>query len=383
MRTHPKRRQANALAIFFLASLLLCVVVVAGAYLLAQLNGAAGALGRPSEGLNPAERLAFTVYLTARAGDLATPAGSDPTPRPFTVSAGETAAAVAERLAAEGLITDAQLLNVYLRYVGLDAGIEAGDFILRATMTIPEVGRALTDARAREVALRVPEGWRREQIAQMLASNLALSLSAEGWLALTGPNGPRPGAYSFYGDLPPGAALEGFLLPDTYLLRPDATAEDLLQKILANFEAQVTASYRAALNARGLSLYQAVIIASLIEREAAVDDERPVIASVILNRLAQGQQLEIDATVQYAVATPDDWWPPVRGLDFRVIASPFNTYYITGLPSGPIANPSRKSLQAVADAAQTDFLFYRALCDGSGRHAFARTYEEHLANACP
>jgi UPF0755 protein len=93
--------------------------------------------------------------------------------------------------------------------------------------------------------------------------------------------------------------------------------------------------------------------------------------------------LEIDATVQYALGAPDNWWPPVAGLDFRTIVSPYNTYQVAGLPAGPIASPRLSSLLAVAHPAQVNFLYYRAKCDGSGRHAFAATYQEQLANACP
>ncbi|MBP7690921.1 MAG: endolytic transglycosylase MltG [Anaerolineales bacterium] len=383
MRIRQNRRRADALAVFILIVGLVAGLVVGGAYALVRLNAAGQTLGQPGAQLGLVERLVFTVYLTARAGDLAAPASSDPTPRAVTVAAGETADTIAARLAAEGLVADAQLLEFYLRYTGLDQRIEAGDFILRATLTVPQVARALTEAAAREVSVRVGEGWRREQIAAYLAEQPSLNFSADDWLRLTGPDAPPVGAFALYGDRPVGGTLEGFLLPDTYLFRPGATAQDILAKTLAAMDAFLTPAYRSAVAARGLTVYQAVSIAALIEREAAVDDERPVIASVILNRLAIGQALEIDATVQYAIATPQNWWPPVAGLDFRAIADPYNTYYVGGLPAGPIANPSRASLQAVADAAQTDYLFYRALCDGSRRHAFARTYAEHLANACP
>lgn len=383
MRIRQKRRRADALAVFLLAALGVGCLVAAGAYAAARLDQAAAALGRPAGDLGLAERAFFTVYLTLRAEDLMRSAGANADPRPFAVAPGESAAAVAARLAAEGLVLDAQLLEYYLRYAGLDQRIEAGDFVLRQTMTVPQVALALADAASREVAVRVAEGWRREQIAFNLAAEPGLSVSADDWLRLTGPGAPAVGLYALYNDLPAGASLEGFLLPDTYLLRPGADALAVLEKVLAAMDAFLTPEYRAAVGARGLTVHQAVTIASLIEREAAVDEERPIIASVILNRLAIGQALEIDATVQYAIGQSGNWWPPVAGLDFRAIASPYNTYYTPGLPAGPIANPSRKSLQAVAEAAQTDYYYYRALCDGSRRHAFARTYDEHLANACP
>ncbi|MCS6911547.1 MAG: endolytic transglycosylase MltG, partial [Anaerolineales bacterium] len=172
----------------------------------------------------------------------------------------------------------------------------------------------------------------------LLATNPNLDITAEDWLALTGPGAPPLGPYALYADLPPGASLEGYLFPETYLVWPHSSARDVLAKMLAQFDAQITPELRAQLAARGLTLHQAVIIASLIEREAVIEDERPIIASVIFNRLAAGQPLEIDASVQYALGAPGNWWPPLAGLDLRSVDSPFNTYRVSGLPAGPISN---------------------------------------------
>lgn len=378
-----RRRRANLAARFFLLSLVLCALLAVGVVVGLRWTAGARDLGPPASDLNPVEAFVLSTYLSARAADLTTPAGPDPAPIPFSVQPGESAAAIAERLAAEHLVSEARLIHYYLRYTSLDNHIEAGDFILRQTMTVVEIASALTDAHDREVSVSVFEGWRLEQIAEAFRANPTLSLSTEEFIALAGPKGAHPGSYSFMGDLPPGASLEGFLFPDTYFLRPGATASDAINRMLANFDAKLPADYRASAAAHGLSVYQAITVASLIEREAVVDDERPLIASVIFNRLVVGQPLEIDATVQYALGTPENWWPPVSGLDFRAIASPYNTYYVAGLPAGPIANPSLSSILAVAHPADTQYLYYRALCDGSGRHAFATTYAEHLANECP
>jgi UPF0755 protein len=383
MGIRAKRRKANLAAQFFL--LMLCVAAAATAGLLAYssfFNRGLEGVGAASPDLNPAERAMLTAYLAARSRDLTRPAGSDPTPVDFTVAPGETAGAVAARLAEAGLVRDAQLLTYYLRYLGLDGQVEAGDFILRQTMTLPEVARALTDALAREVVLRITEGWRMEQIAEALRLHAALADRSDEFLLLAGPNSPRANRYDFLDDLGPGASLEGYLFPDTYLLRPDASASDILDKLLANFQARLPAGYREQVAARGLTLHQAITLASLIEREAVVPDERPLIASVIYNRLAAGQLLEIDAAAQYALGREGDWWPKLGGLDLRTIVSPYNTYAVAGLPPGPIANPGLASILAAANPGDTQYLYYRAKCDGSGRHAFAVTYEEHLANAC-
>ncbi len=362
-------------------------VVVLGLAGLMCLGGALLALwvssGDAAPNLDPVQRLALAAYLTFRDADLARPAGSDPAPVNFTVERGETAAAVAQRLAAQKLVFDGYLLGYYMHYKGLDQKIEAGDFVLRQTMTLKEVAHALTDATARQVSIRISEGWRLGQIVEALSANRALAVSEQDFTAMAGPGGQPPTGYDFLTGRPAGASLEGYLFPDTYLVSPGATAADVIDKMLANFQAHLPPDYEAAIARQHLDLYQAITIASLIEREAVVDDERPLIAAVILNRLAAGQPLEIDATVQYVVGTPGNWWPRLTGLDFRSIDNPYNTYVVKGLPSGPIANPGLSSLLAVAHPAATTYLYYRALCDGSGRHVFANTYQEHLANACP
>ena len=136
----------------------------------------------------------------------------------------------------------------------------------------------------------------------------------------------------------------------------------------------------------GLSVDDAVRLASVIEREAVVDQEKTLIASVFLNRLAIGMKLEADPTVQYSLGyneIQETWWTnPLSSADLQ-IDSGYNTYRYAGLPPGPICNPSVDSLRAVAFPAQTPYYFFRATCDDSGKHNFAETYNEHVGNACP
>jgi UPF0755 protein len=142
---------------------------------------------------------------------------------------------------------------------------------------------------------------------------------------------------------------------------------------------------RQAYGFYGLNLREAVTLASIVEREAVVHEERPTIAGVFLNRLGQEMKLEADPTVQYALGYDADsskWWKNPLTLDDLAFDSPYNTYVVTGLPPGPIANPSLASLQAVAEPAQTEFIFFVVDCTAStsGSHVFSATYEEHLAN---
>ncbi|HEX6385869.1 MAG TPA: endolytic transglycosylase MltG [Anaerolineae bacterium] len=331
-------------------------------------------------------QLYLQVYLSARAQDLREPAGSGSTPVHFTIEPGETANAVAANLAAAGLLADPELFLNYARFYGLDSRFEAGEFTLSPQMTIPELATALTRGQARDVELRFIEGWRFEEMANYLEEmEPALVVSADFLAIARRQSDFDTGRYPFLASLPAGVTLEGFLFPDTYRVPRDAGAAYLVDLMLQNFGRRVTPAMRQAYGARGLSLREAVTLASIVEREAAVPDERPIIASVFYNRLAQGMKLEADPTVQYPLgyqANLDTWWKSPLSLADLELPSPYNTYVYAGLPPGPIANPGLASLQAVAEPAETDYLFFVVDCTASvpGSHVFSTTYEEHLAN---
>ncbi len=186
---------------------------------------------------------------------------------------------------------------------------------------------------------------------------------------------------------PPAQRSKGYLAPDTYRLPAEgATVLDLLKRQLDAFRDRVMPAWREA-QAAGktkLTLHQVLTLASIVEREAVVDDERPTIAAVYLNRLARGMRLEADPTVQYAMGYQADsglWWKaPVYLQEYDKVQSPYNTYKVTGLPPGPICAPGIASIEAVLNPDTHDYLFFMAKGDGSGRHTFARTFEEHLKN---
>jgi UPF0755 protein len=179
----------------------------------------------------------------------------------------------------------------------------------------------------------------------------------------------------------PNQPVEGFLFPDTYEFRADATPEEIVQALLENFERRVPPETRARAEQLGRPFYQVLIVASIVEREAAVPEERPVIASVFYNRLRENMPLQADPTVQYALGSPGNWWPSLDTVpDLAAVVSPYNTYRNAGLPPGPICNPGLAAIQAALSPAQTDYLYFVTRGDGSGAHVFARTYEEHVRN---
>jgi len=345
-------------------------------------SGNGGGLSLCSSG-SPQE-VYLESYIQLHAAELQQPAGNDDTPVTFVVQPGETAAQVGQRLQEAGLVSDAELFRRYLQHEGLDAGLEAGTFTLRQTMTIPEIAQALQSGQRPERVLTIREGLRLEEVAVEVTTQTGipqeefLTLVTDGW------RGTDLANYDFLGSLPPTATLEGFLFPETYRLPEEATAYDVVARMLATFGERVTPEMRAAAAARGQTVYQMVTMASIVEREAVMADERPIIAGVYFNRLNAGWYLNADPTVQYALGYQADtgrWWKRPLYLEDLEVDSPYNTYRHLGLPPGPICSPGLASIAAAANPAQTDYFFFMADCHANdGSHLFAVTEEEHYAN---
>ena len=333
---------------------------------------------------------ALDAYLGANEEEVTKPISVDGRPVTFTVAPGSPARLIGQQLVEQGLIGDAVLFEAYVRINGLAERLSAGTFSLRPNMTLVEVVETLTNPNAGLATVTIPEGWRLEQSADMLAAGNALAEGeAERYrthAALGDLTGLDVARYNFLQERPAGASLEGYLFPDTYALPPGASALDLLSRQLDVFAQRVVPLYQEA-RATGttqLSLYEVMTLASIVEREAVVAAERPAIAAVYLNRLAVGMKLDADPTVQYALGyqpESEQWWKtPVFLEEYTSAVSPYNTYLNTGLPPGPIASPGLSSIEAVLLPEPHTYLFFVALPDGSGRHVFASTFEEHQEN---
>jgi len=370
----------------------LFVLALAGAGVIAF--GLSRALG-PAESsvslcsLGSPKEVALETYIQAHAEELQQPAGTDDTPVIFVVQPGETAADIALRLEETGLVSDAELFRRYLQYEGLDAGLEAGTYTLRQTMTIPEIAQALQSGQQPERVLTVREGLRLEEVAAEVAAQTGISETEFLNLVTVGWRTTDLAEYTFLASLPPTATLEGFLFPETYRLPEDATARDVVARMLSTFDQRVTPEIRQAGADRGLSLYEMVTLASIVEREAVIPAERPTIASVFLNRLTAGWPLGADPTVQYALGYDEEtgqWWRTLYFDQLGVeslaeIDHPYNTYRYPGLPPGPICSPGLASIEAVAYPADTNYFYFIANCQANdGSHLFAATEEEHYAN---
>jgi len=338
-------------------------------------------VGEPDPSLSQLQETALGLYLLLNQNALDAPAGSPGTTVDLTVVEGDTASSVIQRLSQAGIVEQPNVLRFYLRYRGLDRGIDAGIYNLRGEMTIREIANALQSSQPVQNTITIPEGWRRDEIAQLL-SDLNLGFGEAEFLIET--MTPPQNIIHAY-DIPASSTLEGFLFPDTYLIDPDSSAQDFVFIMLANFEKRLTPEIRQGFTNQGLTTFEGVTLASIVEREAVLPEERTRISAVFHNRLKLDMPLEADPTVQFALGAQADgiWWKRSLTYDDLEIDSPYNTYRYAGLPLGPIANPGLDSLSAVAFPDQTNELYFRTLCDGSGGHAFAVSFEEHLNNACP
>ena len=282
---------------------------------------------------------------------------SNKTPVIFIVKKGEGVREIANHLKSQNLIKDPIVFFLFTRIQGLDKQIEAGDFRINPSMSAEDIANNLTHGTL-DIWVTIPEGQRALEIAQTLKDKL-------------------PGYQDSWNDIL--VKNEGYLFPDTYLIPRDADINFIVNLMTNNFKSKY--STLGALGKSSLTQNQIVIVASLVEREAKNDTDRPLVASVILNRLNIGMKLDIDATIQYALGYQADqkrWWKKDLTTDDLSLNSPYNTYKVSGLPPTPISNPGLASLNAVVNPANTNYLFY--MTDSKGITHFAATIEEHNAN---
>jgi len=335
--------------------------------------------GSPAPSLSFPQRMQYSALLLWYDGLLTRPLDTSGAEQSFTVEVGESVDTVANRLQSVGLIQDAEALRSYMIYSGIDTSMQAGEYQLSTAMSAMDIAHQLQDATPEEVTFVVLPGWRLEEIADSLPTS-GLTVTSDEFLSATK---TPPHEYDF---LAGASSIEGFVYPDSYIFSRKISVDEMIHDILRNFSTHLTLDLKNGFERQGLTVYQAVTLASMVEREAVHEEEQPLIASVYLNRLKIGMKLDADPTVQYAIGynfLQQSWWTnPLSLLDLQV-NSVYNTYKYPGLPPTPIANPGSNALRAVAFPAETTYYFFRAKCDGSGFHEFAKTFDEHLQNACP
>jgi UPF0755 protein len=332
------------------------------------------------------------VRLAMRADELNAPAGSDPTPRQFEVSEGQGAGQIAEALFAAGLVNDSDLFVDYVISEDFTARLRSGTYFLNQTMSIKDVAEALVGLEYRAIEFTVFGGQRIEEIAEAIDSTPRFGFSGAEFLTVVGRGAGIDPTIAARLSLPPGASLEGFLLPGRYILPPGVTAFELRNRMVDAFlQAVESENLPAEAQSQGYTIYEVVTLASIVQREARHDDERPLIAGVYRNRLERPDpdtresppmNLDADPTVQYPIGQAGDWWPQITQADYQSVDSEYNTYRREGLPPGPISSAGIESIRAVVFPESSDFFYFRADCRGDGYHDFAPNFQEHLNNGC-
>lgn len=283
-----------------------------------------------------------------------------------TIKPGMNARDIAVILKEKGLIASVDIFLYILRLKG-DNGkrFVPGTFDIPRGLRVDQLLESIFKAKPKTVWVTIPEGFNSREIAERLSANGVVSREE----FLDALNRDIKGDYPSFIQPP----YEGFLFPDTYEFFLNSPPDLVIRRFLDRFVEVLPTDFEEKAKRLGLTPREAIILASLIEKEAQIDSERPIIAQVLLKRLKIGMKLQCDATVQYALGKTKS----ILSYKDLEIDSPYNTYLHYGLPPGPICNPGLSSIVSAVNPSDTDYLFY--FTRGNGAHIFSKTYEEHLA----
>ena len=281
-----------------------------------------------------------------------------------TIEHGMGAGSISMMLEERGLINSARWFKLYSRLYGLSASFKAGDHSLEPGLSTTEIARLLTEIPPLPPDLRITiiEGLTIDETAASLAAQTGIDSSAIAVLTHDKDFAKTLGVDK--------ATLEGYLYPDTYFIRPESSAKELLKRMTRQFHAVFVDSLKVRAEEMGMMVDEVVTLASIIEQEVNLDEERPLVSSVFHRRLKRKRPLEANPTIQYALGEKRRVLYEDLELD-----SPYNTYKYAGLPPGPIASPGRKSILAALYPADTKYLYF--VSDTKGGHVFSRNITEH------
>lgn len=284
------------------------------------------------------------------------------------VKPGMNAEKIADLLYAHKITDSIIGFKIMAKMNGLDNKLKAGDYAFNSKMSYREIIAILVEGRTSAFNITIPEGYDVDRIANLLEDKGVASAAEFKRLA------KDFAPYDYVtADEASKYRIEGFLFPNTYEVIAGQSAQDILVMLSKEFDHQFTPQMRSRAEVLGLTMRQVIILASLVEKEAQVDIDRPIIAQVFMNRIREWMPLQSCATIQYILGSPK----PELSVQDTKIESPYNTYQHMGLPPGPIANPGVASINAVLFSEPTDYLYFVA--DKNGKHHFSKTYDEHLA----
>lgn len=301
--------------------------------------------------------------------------GSSSEQKTVLIEKGDNALVAGEKLSKAGVITGKYYLTFYLWKSGQLHGLVAGVYAFNPGLKIPEVARIITggEVAVTSVPVTFPEGWTIAQMAERLDAN---GFSGKEFVAVANnPSQELKDKHAFLAEIPKGKSLEGYLFPDTYYFAKDASATDIIEKMLKNFDVKITDGMFTEIANQKKTLYEIITMASIVEREVPTQTDQKIVAGVFWNRIEIGQTLGSDATLEYVLGGNRRQ----HSIAETKIDSPYNTYRYSGLPPGPVSNPGIASIEATINPAQTSFFYFLSDTE-TGKTVFSETFEEHIAN---
>ena len=293
---------------------------------------------------------------------------------PFEIKSGESSLEIAKNLEAKQLIKNIYVFEIYVLLTGISDNFQAGQHYLTGNQTLKDYVRALTEAVAKdEISITIIEGWDNIQIAQYLEDRKIAK--KEEFLNVTQKEFKEfESRYDFLNDKPEGQGLLGYLFPDTYRIYRNASVRDIIDKMLSNFGRKLSLNLREKIAGEGKTIYDIIILASILEKEVSTYDDQRWVADIFYKRLKAGIPLQADSTINFITKKGTDR----ASLEDTKIDNPYNTYKYKGLPPGPICNPGLSSIKAAISPLKNDYWYF--LTTNDGKVIYSKTYQEHLKN---
>ncbi len=310
------------------------------------------------------------------------PAAKNSQDQIFVISSGEGVEQISKNLVNADLIKSQFYFKIYVWQTQKESKFQAGEYALNPSMAIREIAEVLTTGKSlsKEKKIKIIEGWNVRDIDKYLADMSIISngefielaeMKIGNWKLEIGESG-KP---NFLNDAPRSAGIEGYLFPDTYRIYQDATAEDIIQKMLDNFDKKMTNEMRDEIKKQGKTIYEIITMASIIEKEVRTQEDMDIVSGIFWDRIKYGQPLESCATLAYILGINKKQYT----IEDTKINSPYNTYQNRGLPPGPICNPGLNAIKAAVYPEFTGYNYFLSSKD-KGETIFSKTFDEHNRN---
>jgi len=284
----------------------------------------------------------------------------------FSIKKGEGTKEIAVNLEKEKLVRVATLFRIYTIFTGVSGKLQAGEYLISPSMTIPEIARKFVSGNVIEEKITIVEGWNLTDIAEYLGGK---GFKKEEFLELTQKD--FSGTYDFLKDKPKSLNLEGYIFPDSYKIRKEETIEDIINKTLQNFDKKIMQELRQEIEKQNKTIFEIITMSSLLEKEVKTPEDKKIVSGILWKRLENNMPLQVDATISFITGEK----PVNISIEETKIDSPYNTYKYRGLPLGPICNPGIESIIAAIYPENSDYWYY--LSTPEGKTIFSKTLEEH------